>query len=188
MADIQRLLDLLNSDNHNKRYDACEELRVSRQPLPQEAIDALNFATNDINPEVADAAQRALSLHAQIKKQDHGQEQNEKITTREELWAMVFPLSILLSLGSTPWLIYVFFILGLGGWALKGVEAFLGSIIGIYMLAHPVLMIVCPIISWYFHKKNEHAKANEWALTPIAVLIIVAILYFIISARHPAWG
>ncbi len=64
MSDIQSLIKMLQSNNPNKRYDACEELRVSQQPLPQEAIDALNSAMNDSNPDVADAAQRALALHA----------------------------------------------------------------------------------------------------------------------------
>ncbi|MBE0670365.1 MAG: hypothetical protein IH588_07240 [Anaerolineales bacterium] len=64
MSDIQNLIKMLHSNNPNMRYDACEELRVSHQPLPQEAIDALNSATNDSDPDVADAAQRALALHA----------------------------------------------------------------------------------------------------------------------------
>jgi len=64
MSDIQNLIKMLQSNNANKRYDACEELRVSRQPLPQEAIDALRSKINDPNSDVADAARRALALHA----------------------------------------------------------------------------------------------------------------------------
>jgi hypothetical protein len=64
MSDIQQFIELLKSNNPNKRYNACEELRVSKQPLPQEAIDALHSATNDPNVAVANAAQRALALHA----------------------------------------------------------------------------------------------------------------------------
>ena len=71
MSDIKDLIELLKSDNPNKRYDACEELRVSQQPLPQEAIDALKIATNDSNPDVADAAQRALAVHAPQPKLEH---------------------------------------------------------------------------------------------------------------------
>lgn len=63
MSDIQNLIKMLQSNNPMRRYDACEELRVSQQPLPQEAIEALNFATNDSNPEVADAAKKALAFH-----------------------------------------------------------------------------------------------------------------------------
>ena len=63
MPDIPSLLELLKSDDYNKRYEACEQLRVWRHQLPQEAIDALNLVTNDENPYVADAAQRALALH-----------------------------------------------------------------------------------------------------------------------------
>jgi hypothetical protein len=66
MSDIQSLIQKLQNSNPNKRYDACEELRVMvlRQPLPQKAIDALNIAANDPDPDVADAAQRALALHS----------------------------------------------------------------------------------------------------------------------------
>ncbi len=64
MSDIQNHIKMLQSNNPNKRYDACEELRVSRQPLTQDAIDALNSAMHDSEPDVADAARRALALHA----------------------------------------------------------------------------------------------------------------------------
>jgi hypothetical protein len=57
-------MELLKSGNPNQRYDACEQLRVSRQPLSQDAINALSFAASDSNPDVADAARRALALHA----------------------------------------------------------------------------------------------------------------------------
>ena len=62
MSDIQSLIKMLQSDNHNKRYDACEELRVLPS-LPSEALEALRIVTNDPNPEVADAAERAIALH-----------------------------------------------------------------------------------------------------------------------------
>ena len=66
MSDIQHPIELLKNNNPNTRYNACEELRVARQSLPQEAIDALRFATNDSNPEVADAAQRDPALQTQL--------------------------------------------------------------------------------------------------------------------------
>jgi hypothetical protein len=81
MPDIQSLIKKLQSDNPDKRYEACEELRVSQQPLSQDAIDALKNATRDVNPDVADAAQRALALHTQnneeVKKQDKTSTENE---------------------------------------------------------------------------------------------------------------
>jgi len=64
MPDIPHLMELLKSGNPNQRYDACEQLRVSRQPLSQDVIDALSATTSDANPDVADAARRALALHA----------------------------------------------------------------------------------------------------------------------------
>jgi hypothetical protein len=78
MSDIERLVQQLQGNNPNKRYDACEELRVMvlHQPLPQEAIDALHSATNDTNPDVAEAAHRALALHAQISNAPKPSEKN----------------------------------------------------------------------------------------------------------------
>jgi len=84
MPDFESLIKLLQNDDPNKRYEACEELRVSQQPLPQEAIDALNLATNDPNPDVADAAQRALALHTQvINEPELGQEQDKAFTVAD---------------------------------------------------------------------------------------------------------
>jgi hypothetical protein len=108
MSDIQGSIKMLQSNNPIKRYDACQELRLSRQPLPQEAIIALNIATKDSNSDVADASQQGLGIQSQFDEQ----EQNEPTTTKEELWAIV----------------------------------------------------------------------------PTAGLLIVIILYYILSAEHPAWG
>ena len=63
MSDIHSLIKMLQSENPNKRYDACEELRLLPS-LPPEALEALRLATNDPNPSVADAAQRAIALHS----------------------------------------------------------------------------------------------------------------------------
>jgi hypothetical protein len=71
---------VVSSRPPDKRYDSCEELRVMvlHQPLPQEAIDALNSAMKDSNPAVADAAQRALALHTEI-----GLENNQKFSDKK---------------------------------------------------------------------------------------------------------
>jgi len=63
MSDIQSLIKTLQSNNADKRYDACEELRVSPS-LPPEALEALRLVTNDANPDVADAAKRAIKVHS----------------------------------------------------------------------------------------------------------------------------
>jgi len=62
MSDVQSLIKMLQSNDPNKRYDACEQLRVSPS-LPPEALEMLRMVANDTNPDVADAAQRALKLH-----------------------------------------------------------------------------------------------------------------------------
>lgn len=59
---INRLLRLLASEKADKRYEACEELRVTAW-LPPDALAALSAAAQDSNREVAEAAQNALSSH-----------------------------------------------------------------------------------------------------------------------------
>ena len=68
MTDIAIQLDRLKSPNKNKRYDACEELRVASD-LPSEAISALEAACDDPEPDVADAARRALQFHRPVETQ-----------------------------------------------------------------------------------------------------------------------
>lgn len=65
MSDILHLIKMLQSNNSNARYDACEQLRVS-QAITQDAIAALRSATVDKDSDVADAARRALARHINI--------------------------------------------------------------------------------------------------------------------------
>lgn len=67
MLDTKQLITMLQSDNPNKRHEACELLRVAPQPLPQEAINALRNATNDKSAKISEAAQRAFAVHTSIK-------------------------------------------------------------------------------------------------------------------------
>ena len=62
MSNIQDLLKMLQSDNANTRYDACEQLRVMPS-ISENALAALRNATRDTNADVADAATRALAVH-----------------------------------------------------------------------------------------------------------------------------
>jgi hypothetical protein len=63
MPDFKRLLQMLDSPSASKRYEACEELRVAAS-IPDEAVAALARALQDPDPNVADAARRALALHS----------------------------------------------------------------------------------------------------------------------------
>ncbi len=62
MDEIPTWIEQLHSLNKDKRYEACEYLRLS-PGLQQAALDALERATHDPDPDVADAAARALALH-----------------------------------------------------------------------------------------------------------------------------
>ena len=63
MPDFKQLLQMLESPSASRRYEACEELRVAAT-IPDEAKGALSRAAQDPDPNVADAARRALALHS----------------------------------------------------------------------------------------------------------------------------
>ena len=65
MPDIQSLIEALQSESPNIRYDACEQLRVLPS-ISRDAIDALILVTNDENTDVADAARRAFAMHSHM--------------------------------------------------------------------------------------------------------------------------
>jgi len=125
MSDIQSLIKMLQSENSNKRYDACEELRVSPQPLPQEAMDAFKIAYNDVNPGVADATQRALVLHALQPKNEGGNLETNTAKTNKERdfmigiagWFITYNLLFIL-------FVTIFELLGLS----KGMHAYVVSL------------------------------------------------------------
>jgi len=62
MNQIEKAINDLSSPDKNTRYEACDELRVA-DSLPEPAITALEVATHDPDPLVADAARRALAIH-----------------------------------------------------------------------------------------------------------------------------
>ena len=61
MANIERFLRDLQSDNPDKRFDACERLLFS-VGIPDKAIEALRKATKDSDPDVAEMARKALDV------------------------------------------------------------------------------------------------------------------------------
>lgn len=65
MADIEKLIQDLQSDDLEKRYDACKQLQ-GESYLPEEALDALHKVSNDPDPLIVVASQRALSRHTEV--------------------------------------------------------------------------------------------------------------------------
>ena len=59
MANIERLLQDLQSDNPQKRFDACERLFFTLGILDN-AIEALRKATKDSDPKFAEMARNCI--------------------------------------------------------------------------------------------------------------------------------
>ncbi len=62
MRSEAQLIRDLKSNRSARRYDACEELRVS-SAISEDAVSALEATLSDTDPGVAEAAKRALLLH-----------------------------------------------------------------------------------------------------------------------------
>ena len=62
-TDITALIEQLHSPDALKRYEACEGLRTAADLSP-DAIAALQFVAQDVVPQIADAARRAIAAHA----------------------------------------------------------------------------------------------------------------------------
>ena len=59
MADIEKLIQDLQSDDLELRYNACKQLGVEKN-LSKEAIEALLIASTDPDPLIAVTANRAM--------------------------------------------------------------------------------------------------------------------------------
>lgn len=64
MDKISRLIEQLRSPNKNRRYEACEWLRVA-PTIPKAALDALEQVSHDPDFLVAEAATLAIASHRQ---------------------------------------------------------------------------------------------------------------------------
>ena len=62
MNQIEKAINDLSSPDKNTRYEACEVLRLA-DSLPETAIKAVEAATQDPDPLVAETARRALAIH-----------------------------------------------------------------------------------------------------------------------------
>ncbi|HEX6269639.1 MAG TPA: hypothetical protein VFZ43_05360 [Anaerolineales bacterium] len=152
MDSIALQVDRLRSPNKVKRYDACEELRLTPRLSP-EAILALKQASDDPDPDVADAARRALLVHveeetdfmSQTYSLDAAPVQGQSVTTDHEVL-----LKEIRSWG--------FWSLGLG------VLHLIGS--GILSAPWGLLLIVVGLASFYFRTASMfivYGVTMSWA-------------------------
>jgi len=77
MNQVEKAISNLSSPDKNTRYVACMELRLA-DSLPESVIMALEAASNDPDPLVADAARLALAIHK------HPQSTEEPPSTSQE--------------------------------------------------------------------------------------------------------
>lgn len=87
-AEMQSLIEMLQSSDPDQRYKAYERIRVLPSVSP-DALNALESATKDGNPDVAYIAQLAI-LEYQIKRFENYKKQLEKPVSKST--RIVFPI------------------------------------------------------------------------------------------------
>ncbi|HAX69013.1 MAG TPA: HEAT repeat domain-containing protein [Anaerolineales bacterium] len=175
MPEIPHLIKMLQDENHNNRFEACEELRVSTPPLPQEAIDALITATKDTDPDVVDAARRALALHTSNPDWTtslHTDSLHTENPSIDKIFKTFTSINIFL-LFTVGACVGAIGLIGMGTGDEGGQEASKPGTI------FPVLYLITIIASNYLHKNKS---------TLFAVIIyIIPILYFIYLFSVPGF-
>jgi hypothetical protein len=78
----EKLINMLQSPKPNKRYEACELLRVAPAITPEARI-ALQNAINDPDASVVDAAQRALAIHNKLASESFSETSSAQPTVME---------------------------------------------------------------------------------------------------------
>jgi hypothetical protein len=169
---IQSLVKMLQSDNHNTRYDACEQLRMLPS-LPLEALDALRSTINDDNLGVADAARRAIEHHSQIERLQLEQYQAQK--WKPNLFLFGFLFFVMSACGY-----FVFIFGGATAFTVPDSYAPLLNISGFSLLLFPVGAIIVLTAAYIMHQKNYHAKANALIYILIAVYLINFLIHLIV--------
>ncbi len=76
MLEIKNLMEMIQSDDADKRYDACNQMKLL-PTLPLEALEALRTAASkDEDPAVAEKAQETIKFHTTLTQQKEKQEKN----------------------------------------------------------------------------------------------------------------
>ena len=159
MADIDKLIQDLQSDNPGIRFQACNSL-FYEQSIPDRAIEALREATQDGDPVIANAAQRALASHnpetPAIRHADNDQNPEIMTSKNEQISLTCFDL------------------IDLSGWAalMSGITFIVLSFISMY--------IVGTIYPYYFQPKNYIVGIVFYIIpTFITSVIVTGIVFYI---------
>jgi hypothetical protein len=116
VAELDKLLLMLNSPKASTRFDACEELRVG-ESIPEDAVAALKALLEDTDPTVADAARRALVTHGAIEDQGMAppppdtSSQATPVAPQHGKARRLASLSLGLSAGATAGFVFLFAVL-----------------------------------------------------------------------------
>ena len=173
MSDIQDLMKMLQSDNPNKRYEACEELRVSPF-IPPEALEALRSVTSDKNSDVADAAHRAIKIHTPTSSTQNKEEEKIIPVNKEKTSATVTEgISQLLFLASLILFVSTLNVESrMGGWSLF-----------IYIFFLPALILFVVVGSFAARRLTEFANTFYHENVALTVISVLGILFLILTIR-----
>jgi len=154
-ASMDRLVKMLQSNNPNVRYEACEELRVAPS-IPKEALAALRKATQDSDPNVVDAATRAVALHTAQTEERMTQENAPTPNEPKQSFFKNFPFGFL---SITMFLIFFFNIMTSQPGNPLWYDSNFSNLGPLICVASPIIGIIFAGIGWSLDRKSKIPKA-----------------------------
>jgi hypothetical protein len=127
---MQRIIERLQSEDPNHRYEACEQLR-KLSSISLNALDALKLTAQDENPDVANISQQAI-LEFQIKKLD-----SYKIRLEKSV-----PNSTTIMIAIVAFISFFTCVIGIAG-----ISTFIGSSLDEEIKERPILILYYIIIA-----------------------------------------
>jgi len=133
ISEMQRLIEGLQSEDPDQRFEACEQLRKLPSISPN-ALDALKLTAQDKNSDVANIAQKTM-LEYQIKKLE-----SYKIRLENSV-----PNSTTIMIAIVAFIIFFTCVIGVAG-----ISAFIGPSLDEQIEERPILMFYYIIIAVVF--------------------------------------
>lgn len=181
MSDIQALIKMLHSNDADKRYDACEQLRVTPH-LPPEALEELHALLNDKNADVADSARRAIESHTSSMPQQEEQKETVQVPAllfwnnrKRKLWGLFF-IVVAVFILTLPWSVFSILVFP--------ILFFPAGLIGLLGDHNKYANFVFPLWVMYLGLAAVIVLNNKKKVVMGALIILISLLVFNIAGCH----
>jgi hypothetical protein len=176
MEDLQRFVAQLQSPKVSTRFEACEGLRAASS-TPPEAVAALQKATDDPHPSVADAARRAIAAHPERPGSGEGNHAARRSPQSAD-WPPTFTIIGVILVPVFIFNALVF--LSLASDALEAIRVH-GDASQVAFSVLWIAPVLAPLVFWGLLLRGWHGRWRNAVLVCLALLALLAtavVVYF----------